>query len=217
MKKLILLSLLLFGWLTDYAQSDNQFYEHSFYKVTFHKPGLGVPIRSSRKHVNDGSNFVYTIITTNGNEHRYKETRALSRISDSIFYYTEEPKTLHYHTWQKIWEFMDPEKIDPDDWETDFKNGKAGSSFYNNFGYGWDYYDDEYVICRYSVNVTYDIFRCECGYADNILCSDYVLDCKYSFELPCNSSIRVATSDNPNKKDLNITGNNMKKRIMIIL
>lgn len=205
MKKLILLSLLIFGCLTNYAQDKTQYYEHAFYKVTFHKPQRGLETSSSRKKKDDDNNIVYTIITANDKEYKYKEKRALSEIPDSTYYLTEEPIKLDYHTWQKIkdgWLDLNPVE-ESEDWDVKFIEGKYkyyGNELYGEYAYGWDKVDGDYVIFHYGVIVSYEKFRCECSHTGLTLCPETDLVFNYSFELPFTTNVYVATKDNPEKK-----------------
>ena len=208
MKKLILLSILLFGCLTNYAQINPQYYEHSFYKVTFHKPLIGWMVRDTRKIKDNDNKIVYTIITANGNEHVYTEKRALSDIPDSTYYLTEEPITLKYKTSQKIGLdlLFDDNSIEANDaWEHKFTEGKYKSYGIDQFGdfeYGWDNVDGDYGIFHCTTKISYEIFRCECRDAGDTLCSGTELNCKYNFELPFNSSVYFAKKNNPKTKYL---------------
>ncbi|MBP5368570.1 MAG: SprB repeat-containing protein [Bacteroidales bacterium] len=208
MKKLILLSILLFGCLTNYAQINPQYYEHSFYKVTFHKPLIGWMVRDTRKIKDNDNKIVYTIITANGNEHVYTEKRALSDIPDSTYYLTEEPITLKYKTSQKIGLdllFYDNSIEANDAWEHKFTEGKYKSYGIDQFGdfeYGWDNVDGDYGIFHCTTKISYEIFRCECRDAGDTLCSGTELNCKYNFELPFNSSVYFAKKNNPKTKYL---------------
>ncbi len=198
MKKLILLSFLLLGCLTNYAQ---------FYKVIVHKPGRGWDLYTPSEKLDDDTYLRHTIILTNGDEIVYQEKRALVEIPDSIFYVNNEPKTLKYRCYVKV--KKSKHEIGPNTWEQDFDKGEAGSLFYDDFGYGWNKRDG-YVISRYSVKVTYEQFRCECEYAtikdiEHSICPETRLNCRYNFELPFNSSVYLATTANQGKKyNLNI-------------
>lgn len=192
MKKLILLSLLLFGCLTNYAQ---------IYKVTFHKPDNPKKNGESKKKVDDESNFVYTLFTAN-KKYEYKEQRALSDVSDSIIYITEEPKALNYHSWQRIysgpwwWWSYHSHSID---WEKEFINSNV-----SGYGCAWDHGT---IIVDCDIMVTYERLYCECSDATTAFCKDDVPQLTFTntFGVPYQANIYIASTKEPDKQyELNI-------------
>ncbi|MBR4214301.1 MAG: SprB repeat-containing protein, partial [Bacteroidales bacterium] len=192
MKKLILLSILLFGWLSNYAQ---------IYKVTFHKPVPGTKDNNfdGKWSKNKGSYYQYTINDT----YTYEEDSPLSEVSNKITYITEEPKTLHFYSdqhfarwfgsWFTIWE----NHRGYSNWTKDFENGKVEGS-----GIA---YDDGYYIYNCDIMVTYEQLYCNCKFFDNLLCENQTLDFTNTFEVPYKADIFVATTSQPDQLyDLNI-------------
>lgn len=193
MKRILLLIIIIFGYLTNYAQ---------IYKVTFHKPENQKKVDGPLDYSDDDNYFVYTIVTINNTEKKYKEKRALSEIKkDSIIFLFEEPKQIKYHSYQKIYsrnffgfisDYTELKADTPD--PIYFDNGIVKKE---NCGLGWEY---GRYIKSYDLKVSYEKFNCGCGYADNTLCPNTELKFKYSFKIPYYTSIYLATTDNPEEK-----------------
>ncbi|MBP5502636.1 MAG: hypothetical protein J6Y24_07595, partial [Bacteroidales bacterium] len=118
-------------------------------------------------------------------------------MSDIVEYLTEEPKSLYHYSYQKIGKWPHATDLGPEKWEHKFIEEKERTY---GTGIGWDYVDHGKVsIFNYGVRVSYEIFRCESGYAGKKICPGTELNFKYSFELPFHTSVYLVNNNNTKK------------------
>ncbi len=186
MKKLILLSLLIFGCLTNYAQ---------IYKVTFHKPVSTGKYHHKKRETFWSGYYEYTI----NNKFIYKEERKLHEIDDYIIYTNEKPETIEYYVRISIGrnqQHLDPERS----WTRKFDQNPIESDTALT-------YDDGYYIYYSHQDISYEELEFDCKQAGTSFCKeDYpYLSFTNTFKVPYYAKVYLAATDNPNERhDLNI-------------
>ena len=186
MKKLILLSLLIFGCLTNYAQ---------IYEVTFHKPVSTGKYHHNKRETFWSGYYEYTI----NNKFIYKEERKLHEIDDYIIYTNEQPETIEYYVRISIGrnqQHLDPERS----WTRKFDQNPIESDTALT-------YDDGYYIYYSHQDISYEELEFNCEQAGTSFCKeDYpYLSFTNTLKVPYYAKVYLATTDNPNERhDLNI-------------
>ncbi|MBP5503784.1 MAG: hypothetical protein J6Y24_13460, partial [Bacteroidales bacterium] len=226
MKKLILLSFLLLGWLSNYAQP---------YKVTIHKPE-DIPLDSILMEKSQtepwlqpyyriataSNKILCTIYIING-KYTYQEIREISDVSDNTFWIDEEPKTLSYYVYSYVphfdggilplFDIVDKKEyyriqqwIEEDDIITSgYQLREETIPFTSNSittEDGMYYLLTPHGFDHYKAKVTvsYESFKSNCKKTDNFICRDEILNFTNTIAVPYPADIYVATEDNPNQK-----------------
>jgi len=214
MKRILLLIIIIFGYLTNYAQ---------IYKVTFHKPDIchQALLFDGKWSKKKDSFYKYTI--NDNDTYSYEVDKPLSETSDEVLYIPEEPKTLHFYSkqhftrWLGKWGELWRGPTGKSDWTKEFSNGSV-----NGIGLA---YDNGYYIYDCDIKVSYEKLECNCDYFDNLLCQDQTLSFTNSFEVPFYAKIYVAKKNqssqlydlhinlNKNETSFNVNVNDLSKFI----